>query len=176
MKKINGKLKDNIQAAKMALGIVRKRPFTGPWTVQIDINNSCNNNCIGCWCHSPLLGELAMDAETKKKFLPFDLLKRLIDNLDSLGVRDIYFTGGGEPFLHPNAVEIMEYVKKKNIRCDMSTNFTLIDEKKAEQLVKAGIDNMNCSVWAGSSEAYQKTHPNKTASTFDKIEYMLKYF
>ena len=170
------RLKDNVQKAKIAAGILDRKIYTGPLTVQIDITNSCNSDCVGCWCHSPLLGEIAMTPETKKKFLPYPLVKKLIDDLDDLGVRDIYFTGGGEPFMHPNAVEIMEYVKKKGIRCDMSNNFTLVNEKKAERLVKAGVDNMNCSVWAGSPEAYDRVHPNKTKEAFYRVEHMFKHF
>lgn len=176
MNKIANKLKDASQKARIALGIMRKKPLTGPWTVQIDITNTCNNDCVGCWCHSPLLGEFAMSEDEKKKFLPFKLVLKLLDDLDDLGVRDIYFTGGGEPFVHPNAVDIMEYVKKKGMRCDMSNNFTMMDEKKIERLIKAGVDNMNCSVWAGSPEAFERTHPNKTASAFFRMEKMFRHF
>ncbi|MCM2326198.1 MAG: radical SAM protein [Candidatus Woesearchaeota archaeon] len=173
---IQARLKDRIQEAKIAAGIITQKAMTGPWTVQIDINNSCNNDCVGCWCHSPLLGELAMDAETKKKFLPYKLVLKLIDDLDDLGVRDIYFTGGGEPFLHPNAVDIMVYVKKKGMRCDMSNNFTMLNEEKMKRLAVAGVDNMNCSIWAGSEEAYLKTHPNKSKGDFSKVEEKFKLF
>src|SRR5512147_2771053 len=107
------KAKDRLQQAKIAAGILDKKAYTGPITVQIDIMNACNQNCVGCWCHSPLLGDLAMSAETKKKFLPYKIAMKLIDDLDAMGVRDIYFTGGGEPFMHPQAVDIMEHVKKK---------------------------------------------------------------
>lgn len=173
--KIKNKFKDNLQAAKIAAGILDKRIYTGPWTVQIDLNNSCNNNCVGCWCHSPLLGELAMDSETKKKRISYETAIKLIDDLDDMGVRDIYFTGGGEPFMHPRAIEIIEYVKKKGIRCDMSNNFTLVTKDIAERLVRCGMDNINCSIWAGSPEAYVKTHPNKTKETFHRVEKMFKY-
>ncbi len=169
------RLKDNVQKAKIAAGILQKKPLTGPWTVQIDLTNSCNQNCIGCWCHSPLLGELAMDEETKKLSLPYEVVIKLIDDLDNMGVRVIYFTGGGEPFMHPKAVEIMEYVKKKNMRCEMSNNFSLVTKSKIKRLVRAGVDNMNCSIWAGSPKAYVKTHPNKTEKEFHKIHERFLY-
>ncbi|MFH2020499.1 MAG: radical SAM protein [archaeon] len=160
---------DKLQSAKIAGGILAKKAITGPWTVQIDIINNCNNDCVGCWCHSPLLGELAMSPEIKKKYLETNLVMKLIDDLYKLGARDMYFTGGGEPFMHPDSVKIMEYVKSKGMRCDMSTNFTLMTEEKAMRLVDAGVDNMNCSIWAGSSEGYERTHPNKSASTFEQL-------
>ncbi len=168
--KLINKIKDKVQAAKIAAGIFDKVAYTGPWTVQIDITNNCNNDCVGCWCHSPMLKELAMTKDMKAKFLTYDVAIKLIDDLDDLGVRDIYFTGGGEPFMHPKAVDIMEYVKKLGMRCDMSNNFTMVTKEKAQRLVLAGVDNMNCSIWAGSKEAYARTHPNKTEEAFVDLE------
>lgn len=169
------KLKDLRQQARIARGILDKRVYTGPWTVQIDLTNACNNNCIGCWCRSPLMGDREMSEDDKKKFLPYDLVIGLIDDLDDMGVREIYFTGGGEPFMHPNIIEIMRYVKEKDMRVDMSTNFTLVNEKIAEKLVDIGIDNMNLSLWAGTPETYSAVHPNKTEKTFPEIERRLNY-
>jgi len=173
---MRNKIKDKIESLKIASGIIKKTPLTGPWTVQIDLTNQCNQNCVGCWCHSHLLEELAMDAETKKKFLPYKLVLRLIDDLCKIGTREIYFTGGGEPFMHQKAIEIIEYVKKKGMKCDMSNNFSLMTKEKARRLIKAKVDNMNCSIWAGSPETYIKTHPNKTEKDFHKIQELFLYF
>jgi len=170
------KLKWKISEIKMVMGILNgSEAFTGPLSVQIDLTNQCNNNCIGCWCNSPLLGDKAMDPETKKKELPFELVKKLIDELDEMCVREIYLTGGGEPFMHPKVMEIIEYIKSKGIGCDMSTNFTLISKERAEKLVDLGVDHMNVSMWAGTPEGYIKTHPNKTDKDFYKMRDTLIY-
>lgn len=52
-----------------------------------------------------------------------------------MGTREIYFTGGGEPFMHPRILDIMRFIKRRGIHLDMSTNFTLVDASVAEQLV-----------------------------------------
>ncbi|NTV23988.1 MAG: radical SAM protein [Nanoarchaeota archaeon] len=166
---------DKLAQAKIAAGIMDRKVYNGPWEVQIDLTNTCNNDCIGCWCHSPLLGELAMSPEQKKKRLTFDTARQLIDDLHAMGTRYIYFTGGGEPFMHPNALEVIEYVKHKGMITDMSTNFTLINEEKARRLVKAGMDHMNISLWAGSGYSYAATHPNKEEKDFDRLIAMLRY-
>jgi len=168
------KLRWKISEVKMVAGILDgSDAFTGPLSVQIDLTNKCNNNCIGCWCNSPLLGNKAMDPETKRKKLPFELVKKLIDELDKMCVREIYLTGGGEPFMHSKVMEIIEYIKSKGIGCDMSTNFTLISKERAEKLVNLGVDHMNVSMWAGTPEGYIKTHPNKTDKDFYKMRDML---
>jgi MoaA/NifB/PqqE/SkfB family radical SAM enzyme len=169
------RFRDKISQAKIAAGILDRKIYNGPWEVQIDLTNTCNNDCVGCWCHSPLLGELAMDADMKKKSLSKEVVKRLIDDLEAMGTRYIYFTGGGEPFMHPHAIDIIEYVKKKGMLCDMSTNFTLVTKDIARRLVACGMDHMNISLWAGSPESYAATHPNKQGKHFTMLVEMLKF-
>lgn len=150
-----------------------RRAFTGPRNVQIDLTNRCNNNCICCWCHSPLLKEKAMPLEERKLMLPFKLLKELIDDLYSMGCIEIYLTGGGEPFMHPNIMEVIKYIKDKNLRCDMSTNFSLINKNIVEKLIDWSVDHINVSLWAATPETYSKTHPNKNKKDFIRIKKIL---
>ncbi|MBU0486063.1 MAG: radical SAM protein [Proteobacteria bacterium] len=172
---MKNKLKDNIQQAKIACGILDKKVYTGPWHVQIDLTNKCNNDCIACWCNSPLLGDKAMRAEIKNKFLPFEVVIKLVDELDALGARDLYFTGGGEPFMHPRILDIMRHIKSKGMRLDMSTNFTLVTKEIAEQLIEIGVDHMNISLWAATPETYSKLHPNKNEQTFLKMTEIIDF-
>jgi MoaA/NifB/PqqE/SkfB family radical SAM enzyme len=169
------KFKDKVSQAKIAAGILDNKIYSGPWEVQIDLTNTCNNDCVGCWCHSPLLEELAMPHEQKKKKLPYKLVLKLIDDLYKIGTRYIYFTGGGDPWAHPKTIEIIEYVKKKGLINDMSTNFSLVTKDKAKRFVKSGLDHMNISLWAGSAKSYDDTHPNKTGKDFEKLVDMLRY-
>jgi len=169
------KIKDKVQQAKIAAGILDQTIYTGPWQVQIDLTNRCNNNCLACWCNSPLLGEAAMDPGTKAKTLAFETVVDLIDELEGMGVRNIYLTGGGEPFMHPRILDIMRHVKKRQMHLGMSTNFTLVDKKIAAHLVDIGIDQMNLSLWAATPATYKKLHPNKDYTTFSKIEAMIDH-
>ncbi len=168
--------KDAMQQAKIACGILDKKVYSGPWHVQIDLTNTCNNDCIACWCNSPLLGDKTMVEEIRKKSLPYDVVLKLIDDLDSLGVRDLYFTGGGEPYMHPNILDIMRHAKSKGMRLDMSTNFTLVTKEIAEQLVEIGVDHLNMSLWAASPEIYSALHPNKSEETFLAMTEVIDYF
>lgn len=169
------KIKDRLQQARIAAGILDRKVYTGPWHVQIDLTNRCNNDCIACWCNSPLIGEKGMDPETRNKQLSRDTVFRLIDELDELGVRTIYFTGGGEPFMHPDILEFMRVIKQKGIHLDMSTNFTLVDRRVAEQLVDIGIDHMNLSLWAATPETYAVQHPNKDRQTFLRMTETIEF-
>ncbi|HNW38903.1 MAG TPA: radical SAM protein [Candidatus Omnitrophota bacterium] len=151
-----------------------KKAFKGPFHVQIDLTDQCNNNCLACWCNSPLLEE-KKHAEAQKCTLPFELAKELIDNLSQMGTREIYFSGGGEPFCHPRIMDILAYAKKKNLVCYVNTNFTLLDKEKINKLVEIGVDHLTVSTWAATPEVYARTHPNKNQETFLEISENLRY-
>lgn len=148
--------------------------YCGPQLIQIDLTNRCNNDCIGCWCHSPLLWDEVMSIEESRQTLPLELVKRLIDDLYEMGTRDIYIAGGGEPFMHPQALEIFEYIKDLGFRCCVNTNFTLVGEEEIDRLIEMGMDSLTVSVWAGTPSTYSKTHPNKTEETFEDLRNNLK--
>ena len=101
--------------------------FTGPEIVQFDITNRCNNNCICCWNNSPLLGELTEEKRKEKECeLPFDLVKKTIGELREMGTKTLFFAGGGEPFIHPQIMEILECAKDNGMRVCINTNFTFL--------------------------------------------------
>jgi len=153
------------------------KAFVGPEVLHIDLTNRCNFNCIACWCRSPLLGEKAMPDWERKLSLPLDLLKGVFDDLAEIGgLRQVKLVGGGEPFLHPDILEIIEYIKNKDksIEIDINTNFSLIDEKIIERLLELEVDSFTVSIWSGSPQVYTAIHPNQTEDTFYKIRDMLK--
>lgn len=162
-------LKQLRQQIRVAAGIFNDRVYAGPWNVQIDLTNQCNNDCIACWCNSPLLGDKSMPPEIQKQSLPYEKVIRLIKELSRMGTREIYFTGGGEPFMHPRILDIMRFIKKQGMHLDMSTNFTLVDRAVAEQLVDIGIDHMTISLWAATADTYARQHPNKDGQTFERM-------
>jgi MoaA/NifB/PqqE/SkfB family radical SAM enzyme len=148
------------------------RAYKGPDIVQIDLTDKCNLNCVGCWCHSDLLGESKLK---EFKELPYDLVKKIIEDLHDGGVKEIMISGSGEPFMHPKIVDIISLIKKKGIRLNIVTNFTLINKEIIKKLVELKADNITASIWAGDAETYVKTHPNQTKETFEKIKENLKY-
>ncbi|TAM38051.1 radical SAM protein [bacterium] len=150
--------------------------FTGPLTVQFDITNRCNNNCICCWNNSPLLGEISeRENRRRKDELPLDLIKRILTELNEMGTKNLFFAGGGEPFMHPDIMEILRFAKGCKMKIFINTNFTLIDEKMAKEFVDMKIDMIHVSLLAGSAKTYAAVHPGKKEETFYRIKEVLQY-
>lgn len=159
----------------IGLGVLAGRSITGPLIVQIDLTNKCNNRCIACWCRSPFLKDLAMSPEEIKQEIPFKKIEELVKEFNELGVREVYLTGGGEPFMHSNSMQVIKLIKKYGMRCAMSTNFTLLSKKMLRELVGLGVDEMNISIWAATAETYNKTHLGSEPNTFFKLKENLKF-
>ncbi|MFH0985851.1 MAG: radical SAM protein [Candidatus Omnitrophota bacterium] len=147
--------------------------FKGPDSVQIDLTSKCNNNCISCWCNSPLLRSRKYRGAKKHKTLPTPMVISLIDDLVGLGTRELYFSGGGEPFMHPDLMTILRHAKIQGLYCGINTNFTLVDEVAVKQLMDIGVDALTVSFWAANAASYGRTHPNKDAATFERMAKML---
>ena len=158
------------------LGVYSKSSaFKGPDLVQIDITNSCNNNCIGCWCNSPLLEEKRMPDWQKAKRIPFERLADLLHELKAMGTRQIYYSGGGEPFTHPDILRILTLTKRLGFITYVNTNFTLVNPEILQTLCRIGLDHLTVSVWAGTVQTYRATHPNKNESDFMRLQQNLTY-
>ena len=146
-----------------------KYSYKGPFHVQIDLTNDCNNQCIACWCNSPLLKERRLSGDEKKRRLPFEMVKELLDDLRQLGTKEIYYSGGGEPFMHPQIMEILEYTKKKGFVCYVNTNFTLVDKKIINELIRMKVDSLTVSTWAATPQTYVRTHIGRKEEDFLQI-------
>ena len=126
--------------------LYQNKSLIGPQEVHIDITNNCNNACIGCWCHSPLLDELKMPPSVRKKTLSYDVLKNLVDELALLGTKKIKLIGGGDPSVHPQFMEIVRYIRNRGIDCWINTNFLLIDKYKAKKLIDWDVGLIDLSI------------------------------
>lgn len=88
----------------------------------------CNLKCRHCWI-SPKYQAGGRSYPT----LPFPLFKSIIDQGMDLGLKTVKLTGG-EPLLHPQILEILEYIKAKELRLTIETNGTLCTKEVAKAI------------------------------------------
>ncbi len=154
-------------------GILNEKLYVGPDLVQIDLTNRCNNSCIGCWLHSPFVSK---DIRSLKQTIPREKAIQTINDLYSLGTKRILFSGGGEPTMHPHFEEIMEEVCKKQMECNIITNFNRINRKLIDKIISLEINEFFISLWASDKKKYKETHPNQKEESFEQLVESIRYF
>lgn len=152
-----------------------RKAFKGPEIVQFDVTNRCNNNCLICWNKSPLLGDSAKSSDWHSQQLPFELIVKVIKELTRLGTKTLFFAGGGEPFMHPDFLAILEEAKSCGMKTIINTNFTLLNEETILKLVDLRVDFIHASILASSPEIYALLHPNKSEDDFIRIRELLLF-
>lgn len=131
-----------------------------PELVDLKITDYCPFNCDYCY----------QDSTLKGKHADFEAIKKTIDILAELNVFELAI-GGGEPTLHPNFIEILEYSKEKGIVPNFTTkNYSLLKNSK---LVKAISDH--CGGFAFSVDSIKDINQildeiNRTQEAYDSIK------
>lgn len=104
-----------------------------PKWVTVGITGSCNFKCDFCCSHSPESGK---NNRTKHQYkMPFNLsvdnFKKIIDMCHEGGVPNIHVCGTGEPFIHPQILELLDYVISVYFCVSLQTDFgKLLFERK----------------------------------------------
>jgi MoaA/NifB/PqqE/SkfB family radical SAM enzyme len=126
---------------------VKRRRF--PAHVAIGVTARCNLNCSYCYARDTINKNAEMDTE---------MMFSLFDELYDRGTRLICFTGG-EPLMRGDLKRLIDYVVlKKGMKCSISTNGLLLEEK-----IKAleNISSINISL-DGPEEQHDRNRGRKT--------------
>lgn len=111
----------------------------------------CNAQCPNC----PYTNSEIRSDYRDRPFMNEDTFKIIADQCGEHGAW-IRMSGGGEPMLHPKAVELMEYAKKVGAKIGLITNGSLFNEKNSKQLLNARVDMIEFSVDAADPDTYAK--------------------
>lgn len=99
-----------------------------------EIIESCPNECKFCSSNSCI---------DKKQIISFNDFKRVIDYFISQGGIEELSLSGGEPFLHPDILKMVEYAKSFGIRTVIFTSGIKKSIPPNEELIKLLEDEMN---------------------------------
>ncbi len=121
-----------------------------PLDASIDLTYRCNNNCLHCYCNLP-----AHDAAARHNELSTEEIKKLFDDLASLGTLWLLITGG-EPLLRKDFDEIYLYAKGKGFLITFFTNGTLIDDETVRLLSEYPPFVTEISLYGATKETYEE--------------------
>lgn len=114
----------------------------------------CNSKCPNCPYNNS-------DIRSKYKDIPImpeQIFKRIADECGQYGSY-IRISGGGEPMLHPSAVELMVYAKEKGAKIGLISNGSKFTEESLMVLIGAGVDVLEFSADAGDEQTYNCVRP-----------------
>ncbi|MBN1302567.1 MAG: radical SAM protein [Melioribacteraceae bacterium] len=114
-----------------------------PLFISFTLTNACNLRCSMCgqWSDSGYVRNKIVDVNPG---LNVDDWKSLVDEISGHKIRFILIRGG-EPFLYPGIMDLLEYINGKGIFMSIDTNGTVIN-KYAAGLVKLGNMHITFSV------------------------------
>jgi len=105
-----------------------------PNILTIESSSACNINCEFCWIRN-------LDKSTKRGNMDFATFKKIIDDTKNF-CTTVQLQWRGEPMVNRELYKMVEYTTKNHIFSSLSTNASLLDPKTADNLLKAGLDEV----------------------------------
>jgi len=142
--------------------------FTGPYGIQIGVTDYCSYACEFCdrfsYRKPPGHGSGGNFFQLERtKF------RALIDDAARMKVEQVSLVGVGEPLLHRDIFSFIGAVKKRGMRCQLTTNGALFTEERVEALLESPLDRLNVSVNAASQETYERVHGKRKGPLYQKL-------
>ena len=113
------------------------------------LTEGCNLRCRHCWIAPKYQSE-----GTSYPALDLDLFKTTIDQAKPLGLTGVKLTGG-EPLLHPQIQEILEYLRAQDLPLSMETNGVLCTPEVAHQVAACTDPFVSVSLDGAKSETHE---------------------
>lgn len=121
--------------------------------ISIEILQRCPNRCIYCSSHSN---------PQATHIIPFEIIKNVIDDAKSLGCKTVCLSGG-EPFLHPQILDIISYIAKQQLICYVYTSGIFMKDEVYSSLpneyieaIRGMVDKVIFNVEADFSALYDQ--------------------
>ena len=119
-----------------------------PMSISFEPTTSCNLRCPEC--------PSGLRSFTRPTgMLEEDLFKRTIDELHQTLLYLIFYFQG-EPYLHPQFLDLVGYAYKKKIYTATSTNAHYLTDANARKTVESGLDRLIISIDGTTQETYEQ--------------------
>lgn len=139
------------------LAILRRGVVPAPVHVQLILSDLCDQDCAFCAYRmsSGLSTELFPQGKRKNpnRMIPAGKAREIINDCAAIGVQAIQFTGGGEPTMHPEHLELFGLAQSHGMSTSLVTNGARMD---ATHPALAAMKWVRVSVDAGDAQTYAK--------------------
>ncbi len=147
------------------LSVIIKKPilWAYPFAITIEPITNCNLSCEEC-----PTGKKTLTRPLGKISLEF--FKKIVDEVyKKTFYLNLYLQG--EPFIHPDIIEMLEYAVNKKMFVCISTNGHFLDSETCSKIVKSGIQKLIISLDGATEETYLKY---RIGGDFNKVTVGIK--
>jgi radical SAM protein with 4Fe4S-binding SPASM domain len=99
-----------------------------------------------------------------------DEIKVMVDEARTMGCRR-WFVSGGEPMLHPDFIDIFDYITANSAAYSINTNGTLITPKIANLMIRKGAKMV--ALYGATADVHD--HITRTPGSFDSVMQGIAY-
>ena len=93
----------------------------GPWRITFDTNpDDCNLRCLMCEERSPFRER----AKNERRRMPFDMIRKTVEEAVKLGLREIIPSTMGEPLLYEQFDDVVDLCAAHGLKLNLTTNGT----------------------------------------------------
>ncbi len=133
-------------------------------TVDLEISDRCNANCVFC----------PRDKGPERGFMKDETFKKAVLRILEVNpTPKVVLCGLGEPMMHPNFLDYCKYLHSKKIRFKTTTNAFFLTPKIFEELVNYGIEEIDISA-SDIGKDYEKIHNLGWERVKKNIDYIAK--
>ena len=130
-----------------------------PLYLAVSMSEACNHKCLFC---------VYDYIDRTKTYIDKDSILRFMKELGENGLKAAYFSGEGEPLMHPDAIEIIRETKGTyGIDCALNSNGWYLTKDKSEELLPY-LTYARFSVNGCSPENYKEVH-RTSAKAYDRV-------
>ena len=132
--------------------------------ISVEVDTRCNIRCTMC--------PIAHDLVENQGRVTVDTIDKLCQL--AVGWTDkISLAVMGEPLLHPDCPEMIRRIKKYNLSALVWTNGLLVNERRAQEILEAGLDKLIFSFEIIDKELHERV---RVGASYDKVRQNLDNF
>jgi len=140
-----------------------------PLYLCIEPVSACNLRCVMCY-------QIDESFSSNPQFMgnmELDLFKKIIDEAQNGEIHAVTLASRGEPTLHPQIGEMLEYCSGKFFELKINTNATRLNDKLIHQILESEFSDVVFSVDSYTKESYEKI---RVKAVFDEVLNNIKKF